>query len=61
MSNVTSECTRNVEKHARSAEKKGKPGFTIQPMLANENTLGMLVKALGARWGLNPSKVNPLG
>ena len=61
MSNVTSECARNVEKHARSAEKKGKPGFTIQPVPANENAPGTSVKALGVRWGLDPSKVNPLG
>ena len=61
MSNITSECTRNVEKHARSAEKKGQPGFTIQPVLANENVLGTLVRALSVHWGLDPSKVNPLG
>ena len=43
------------------AEKKGRPGFTIQPVPANENALGMSVRALGAHWGLDPSKVNPLG
>ena len=61
MSNVTSECAQNIEKHAQSAEKKGKPRFTIQPVLANENALGTLVRALSAHWGLDPSKVNPLG
>ena len=61
MSNVTSEYAQNIEKHARSAEKKGKPGFTIQPVPANENAPGTLVRALGTRWGLDPSKVNPLG
>ena len=61
MPNVTSECARNVEKHVRSVERKGKPGFTIQPVPANENSLGTLVRALGAHWGLDPSKVNPLG
>ena len=61
MFNVTSECTQNVEKHARSAEKKGKPGFTIQLVPANENAPGTSVKALGAHWGLDPSKVNSLG
>ena len=43
------------------AEKKGRPGFTIQPVPANENAPGTLVRALSARWGLDPSKVNPLG
>ena len=61
MSNVTSECVRNVEKRTRSAEKKGRPGFTIQPVPANENAPGTSVRALGARWGLDPSKVNLLG
>src|ERR1700743_2606165 len=61
MSNVSSEGARNAEKHALSAEKKGKPGFTIHPVPANEHAPGTSVKALGARWGLDPSKVNPLG
>ena len=61
MSNVTSECAQNVEKHAWSAEKKGKPGFTIQPVPANKNALGTSVRALSARWGLDLSKVNLLG
>ena len=42
-------------------EKKGKPRFTLQPVPANENAPGMLVRALSACWGLNLSKVNLLG